>query len=346
MVSESEVREALKGMVVPEARNDLVSLGLVDEVEIKGARVLITISIPSAFSQIRERIEGEVVELVGHLPGVAEVSVDTPIKTMVDKKFLPGVKDVRKIVLVGSGKGGVGKSTVSVNLAIALARLGAKVGLLDGDIYGPNVPHMLALPYGVSPHASGDKMYPVEAFGLKVFSVGFFVKEGEPLIWRGPMLHGVMQQFLRDVDWGELDYLLVDLPPGTGDVQLSLTQMVSLAGGIIVSTPQLVAWSDAAKAVAMFNRMEVPIIGFIENMSTFHCPKCGKGSDIFGHGGVAKAAEQYDVPFLGEIPIDVRIRQAGDAGKPFVIAHPDSHEAQAFMSIAGLLMAKLDGAPH
>ena len=345
MINQAQVLEALRDVVIAEVRRDIVSLELVEKVKVVGDNIGVTISIPSAFAEIRDRVEGQVREAVRRLPGVKEVFVAVNIRTMPEKRFLAGVRDVKNIILVGSGKGGVGKSTTAVNLAVALATLGAKVGLLDGDVYGPNVPRMMGLPYGLGPRARGETLLPMEAYGVKVFSMGFFVREGEPLIWRGPLLHGMIQQLLRDVAWGELDYLLVDLPPGTGDVQLSLTQLASIAGGVIVSTPQAVAWADAYKAAAMLLKMEVPILGFIENMSPFRCPGCGHEAEIFGFGGTERAAREYGVPFLGRIPLDPCIREAGDKGKPLVVAEPDSEQARAFIDIAKSLLSSLNSTP-
>jgi ATP-binding protein involved in chromosome partitioning len=245
--------------------------------------------------------------------------------------LVPGAKNV---VLVGSGKGGVGKSTVSVNLAVALAQLGCKVGLLDADIYGPSVPLMMGL-YGQKPQSpDGRSVLPLEAFGVRVISIGFFVDPEQAMIWRGPMLHGALVQLLRDVSWGELDYLILDLPPGTGDVQLTIAQQVSVAGAVVVTTPQDVALSDAIKAKTMFDKVSIPVLGFVENMSGFVCPHCKVQTDIFSRGGAEQAAEKLSVPFLGRVPINLAIREGGDDGKPLVAEHPELPEAQALIRIA------------
>ena len=250
---------------------------------------------------------------------------------------LPNVKNV---IPVASGKGGVGKSTVSVNLALALAKTDAKVGLMDADVYGPSIPTML----GITSRPEVDeqnRISPVEQDGLKVVSMGFFMKPDEAVIWRGPMLHKTVQQFLGGVVWGELDYLLVDLPPGTGDVQLSLCQSIPITGAVIVSTPQDVALNVAQKAMVMFKKLNAPLLGIIENMSAYVCPHCHTREDIFGAGGARRIAEQFGIPFLGEIPLSMPIRVASDAGKPMVLAMPDSPAAQAFMAAAQQLAAQV-----
>jgi ATP-binding protein involved in chromosome partitioning len=247
-----------------------------------------------------------------------------------DKKVVEGV---RNIVAVTSGKGGVGKSTVSVNLACALAETGARVGLLDCDVYGPNIPIMLGITG--QPMAHGNQIVPLEAHGLKVMSMGFLAEGDTPLIWRGPMLHGVIQQFLYQVQWGDLDYLIADLPPGTGDVQLTLIQSVPLTGGLVVTTPQDVALSDARKGIMMFKQVNVEVLGLIENMSFFICPQCGHRSEVFGYGGGERTSEQYRVPFLGRVPLETAVRESGDSGQPIVLANRESASARAFRKIAG-----------
>ena len=252
--------------------------------------------------------------------------------------LVPGVKHV---VAVSSGKGGVGKSTVASNLACALAQTGAKVGLLDADLYGPNIPMMMGSTKG--PEQQDGKIIPVESHGVKLISMAFLVPEDTPLVWRGPMVHQYLQAFFRDVLWGDLDYLLIDLPPGTGDVQLSLSQMVPLAGAITVTTPQEVALYDVRKGMAMFQKVNVPLLGIIENMSFFVCGHCGERTEIFSHGGGERAAEKLGVPFLGRIPIDPAIRDGGDSGHPIVVANPASPQAAAFREIAAKIMDALGG---
>ncbi|MDA0738385.1 MAG: Mrp/NBP35 family ATP-binding protein [Nitrospirae bacterium] len=254
------------------------------------------------------------------------------------EKLLPGVK---YIVAVSSGKGGVGKSTVSSNLAVALAQSGAKVGLMDADIYGPNIPMMM----GVAQPAGkeGEKIVPAVAHGVKIISMAFFVPEETAVVWRGPMVHTAITQFFRDVLWGDLDYLLIDLPPGTGDAQLSLSQLVPMTGAIAVTTPQEVALYDVRKGLRMFQKVNVPLLGIIENMSSFVCGHCGEQTDIFSKGGGEQAAKKFEIPFLGRIPLDPAIRECGDAGTPIVVANPESPQSKAFCEIAGALRKQIEG---
>lgn len=250
--------------------------------------------------------------------------------------MIPGVKHV---VAVSSGKGGVGKSTVSVNLAVAMGLSGAKVGLLDADIYGPNIPMMMGIEK--TPEQKDGKIAPAESHGIKLISMGFFVPEDQAVVWRGPMVHTAIQQLFRDVLWGDLDYLLIDLPPGTGDAQLTLSQLVPLAGAITVTTPQEVALHDVRKGMMMFQKVNVPLLGIVENMSYFVCGHCGERTEIFAHGGGERAAEKLGVPFLGRVPIDPAIREGGDTGRPLVVAHPESPQSKAFRDIAERVMARL-----
>jgi ATP-binding protein involved in chromosome partitioning len=253
------------------------------------------------------------------------------------EQFLPGVKN---IIAVSSGKGGVGKSTVSVNLAVALAQEGARVGLLDADVYGPNIPIMMGSsekPRQVAP----DKIGPLEAHGVKVMSIGFLVPPGSSMTWRGPMVHGALQQLMREVEWGTLDYFIVDMPPGTGDAQLTMTQSVQLSGAVIVSTPQDVALGDAVRGIAMFQQMRVPILGIVENMSYFVCPHCGMRTEIFDHGNAEEEAKRRNIPFLGEIPLDMTVRVGGDRGVPIVVGDPQSPVSQAFKSAARQMAARI-----
>ena len=248
---------------------------------------------------------------------------------------------VKHTVAVSSGKGGVGKTTVSVNLAVALAQRGVQVGLLDCDIYGPNVPLMMGVKQPDMGSGGAQKLKPPERYGVKLMSIGFFVPDDNPVVWRGPMINSAIQQFLRDVDWGALDYLVVDLPPGTGDAQLSLSQLIPITGAVIVTTPQEVSLLDSKKGLAMFQKVHVPVLGIIENMSSFVCPHCQERTDIFSHGGGRKAAEALGVPFLGEIPIDPAIRSGGDAGRPLMDTAPDSPQADAFRRIADAVTAQV-----
>jgi ATP-binding protein involved in chromosome partitioning len=250
------------------------------------------------------------------------------------------LEGIRNIVAVGAGKGGVGKSTTSVNLAIALQQKGARVGLIDADVYGPNIPQMLGVEG--APEATEDrKIVPAEAMGIKLISMGMLVPKDQAVIWRGPMLHGAIQQFMRDVLWGELDYLIVDLPPGTGDIVLSLAQSVPVAGALVVTTPQDVSVSDVRKAVMMFRQLNIPILGVVENMSYFQCGHCNERTEIFGHGGGSRMAEELGIPLLGEVPIDTKVGAGGDTGKPIVAANPQSPAAQGFVSVAGKVAAQI-----
>ncbi|OGW42183.1 MAG: hypothetical protein A2132_06910 [Nitrospirae bacterium RBG_16_43_11] len=255
---------------------------------------------------------------------------------VLNKEILPGVKN---IVAIASGKGGVGKSTVSVSLAVALARTGARVGLLDTDIYGPSIPIMMGITE--KPEIRGEKLIPIVKYGVSLMSIGFMIAEDTPLIWRGPMVMKAVEQLLTDVEWGNLDYLLMDLPPGTGDVQLTLAQKVPLTGVVIVTTPQDVALLDVVRGISMFRKLDVPILGVIENMSFFRCPHCGERSDIFSHGGGEAASKKLDVPFLGEVPIDLKIREGGDAGRPVLVDDSESPQSKVFMNLAEQLVSRI-----
>jgi ATP-binding protein involved in chromosome partitioning len=325
----------------PDLHKDIVTLGFVKDVKIADGEVDFTIELTTPACPVRDQMKAEAEEKVAALPGVtaarAKMTADVKARGGFGRQQVPGV---RNIVAVGAGKGGVGKSTTAVNLAVALAQKGARVGLMDADVYGPNIPQML----GVTdqPHASEEKgMVPPEAYGIKVISMGMLVPPDQPLIWRGPMLHGAVQQFLRDTAWGELDYLVVDLPPGTGDVALTMSQSVPIAGAVVVTTPQGVSVSDVRKAVAMFRQVNIPVLGVIENMSYFVCGHCNEKTDIFGTGGGKRMAEDMQIPFLGEVPIDTRVRAGGDEGRPIVAAAPDAPAAKAFAEVAGKVAAQI-----
>lgn len=333
-LNREKITEILKTVLDPELNRDVVSLGMVKEVGVDKDLVFIHLEVTSPNQNVHDQIKSRVKEKISCLSGVKEVTVQVSRPAQRSTAFSPksALPGVQHIIAVASGKGGVGKSTVAVNLALALSKAGQKVGLMDGDIYGPNIPIMLGISHDTKPHVNEqEKIIPLEAHGIKTISMGVLVAPDQPMIWRGPMLHSAVTQFLQKVAWGELDILLIDLPPGTGDVHLSLVQTVPLSGAVIVTTPQEVALLDVRKGIAMFRKTEVPILGVIENMT----------GDVFGHGGGKKAAEQFQVPYLGEIPLDQKVREDGDAGKPIVTAHPESAPAKAFKKAAESLLTAL-----
>jgi ATP-binding protein involved in chromosome partitioning len=343
-MNEAQVREALAKVVDPALEGDIVSYRILRNVEVSGDDVLVRLDIPThAYPlTLRKELQSRV-ETALQAIGAKRVTVVADVNTAYlpapsDKATLKGPKNV---IAVAAGKGGVGKSTVAVNVAFALARHGAKVGLLDADVFGPSIPTMLGAPE-VPPQASKDsRIIPAIHYGLRVISVGFFVDKDEAVVWRGPMVHRLLQQFLGDVDWGDLDYLVCDLPPGTGDVQLSLSQLIPIAGAVMVTTPQEVSIVDVVKGIAMFEKVEIPILGIVENMSFYKCPACGHTDEIFSHGGGKRLAQEIGAQFFGEIPIDTRIRFGGDAGVPVIVASPDSENAQRFMDLATKAAIKL-----
>lgn len=337
-----DVRAALGTVQDPDLKRDLVTLGMIEELAVEGGRVTFTLVLTTAACPLKAQIEDDCRRAVTAVPGVTEVSFTTTarmrksVSPTADRKALDGVAHV---IAIGSGKGGVGKSTVAANLAVSLAASGARVGLLDADIYGPNLPRMLGV--HKQPSQRDGKIVPVNAHGLRFMSMGLLVSAGEAVVWRGPMLHGAIKSFLHDVDWGELDYLLVDLPPGTGDVQLSLVQQTFVAGAVIVTTPSTVAIEDAVKGVAMFEKLQVPVLGVIENMSWFECPDCHARHDIFASGTGEQRALAMGLPFLGGIPLHPNVRSGGDEGRPVVLTEPDSLWGRAFASIAGHLARRV-----
>jgi len=342
--TKEQVLEALRRVEDPELHRDLVSLNMVKEVAVQGARVALTLTLTTLACPLKSKIEQDVRAAVLSIPGVEEVAIrmDASVprgRSALGEEARAALAGVKNIIAVASGKGGVGKTTLAVNLAVALARLEAQVGLLDADIYGPNVPTMLGITR--IPDVRGERIIPLEAHSLKVMSMGFLNPEDKPLIWRGPMLHGVLQQFLRQVDWGELDYLIIDLPPGTGDVQLSLIQTVPVTGAIVVTTPSVVALADVRKAIEMFRQVKVEILGVVENMSYFICPRCGQRSEIFSYGEGKTTAEKFHVPFLGEIPLDPQIRLLGDTGKPAVVLGEETPQAKPFFAFARQVAARV-----
>ncbi len=330
---------ALSKVQEPELHQDLVSLNMIRDLEIQKDKVSFTIMLTTPACPLRGQIEKEAREAVLTVPGVKSVDMKMDSDVPNDGRMRGLVTTpIRNAIAVGSGKGGVGKSTVAVNIAVALAQSGARVGLMDADIYGPNVPTMLGV--DKLPKPDGKRLIPAEAYGLKMISMGLLVKPGQPLIWRGPMLNSAIRQFLGDVEWGELDYLIVDLPPGTGDASLSLAQALPLSGAIIVTLPQAVSLEDASRGLQMFRTLEVPILGVIENMSYLDLPD-GTRMDIFGSGGGEKLAQATDTPFLGMIPIDPSVREGGDSGKPIVVAKPESAAAIALTRIAQQVAARV-----
>jgi len=338
--SEDQVLGVLKQVQDPDLRKDIVSLGFIRNLKIESGKVSFDLNLTTPACPVKDQMRDQAVALVKGLPGVenVEVKMTSEVRSMpqLDKSSLKGV---RNIVAVGSGKGGVGKSTIAVNISASLAAAGARVGLLDGDIYGPTTPIMLGL--NLPPKSIGNRMIPQEVGGLKFISMGLLVKSDQPLIWRGPMAHKALQQCLSDVEWGELDYLVVDLPPGTGDVHLTLAQAVALTGAVIVSTPQDVGLRISMKTLRMFQQTRVPILGIVENMSYYICPHCNSQDYIFGHGGGQRAATELGIPFLGEVPLDVAIRTQSDIGKPIVIAQPDAPSARTLRQIAERVAAQV-----
>jgi ATP-binding protein involved in chromosome partitioning len=336
-VTEGDVIAALSTVNDPELHRDLVSLNMIRDIEIDGGHVTFTVVLTTPACPLKNVIQADCEQALAQIPGVEKVSVNWDAQVQRDNRLSNHVDvAVKNAIAVGSGKGGVGKSTVAVNLAVALAKRGASVGLLDADLYGPNVPLMMGVTGERPISRDGKNIEPIEAHGVKLISIGFLVDEKTPLVWRGPMLHGALRQFLGDVNWGELDYLVIDLPPGTGDVQLSLTQALPLTGAVVVSTPQAVSQADVVKSIAMFQleQIDVPVLGVVENMSGFVAPDTGQTYDIFGAGGGREVAEKMDVPFLGTVPIDPAVRVGGDEGTPIVISAPDSPAAQAIDQIA------------
>src|SRR5512138_3429850 len=326
--------EALKKVKDPELNRDLVTLGMVKDVAVSGGVVKVNVELTTPACPLRETIRKDV-DAALRAAGAAgvEVTFGAQVRSapgVSQSALTPGVKN---IILVGAGKGGVGKSTVAINIAVALAKTGASVGILDADVYGPSVPILTGITDKPT-STDGQKLQPFKAHGLSVMSIGFLVDPEQPLIWRGPMVTGALIQLLRDVHWGELDYLVLDLPPGTGDVPLTLAQNVKAAGVVLVSTPQDLALADVIRAKLMFDKVSIPVLGIVENMSTFVCPHCHQETPVFAHGGVRAAAEKMGIRFLGEVPIDLAIREGGDRGVPVVAGAPDSPQSQAFLAVA------------
>ncbi|HEY7450578.1 MAG TPA: Mrp/NBP35 family ATP-binding protein [Vicinamibacterales bacterium] len=341
-LTDEQVLEALRVVKDPDLHRDIVSLGFVKNVKVDRGNVSFTVELTTPACPVKDQMRDQARAAVAALPGVTGVDVTMSASVRAvgspDAGRAP-VAGVKNVIAVGAGKGGVGKTTVAVNLAIALAKCGGRVGIIDGDIYGPNVPIMLGLQTQLT--TDGQKIVPAEKYGVQVISMGFLTTEDAAVIWRGPMLHGAIQQFFRDVRWDNLDYLIVDMPPGTGDVAMSLSQTVPVAGAIVVTTPQQVSLADSRRAVRMYQKLNIPTLGIVENMSHYACPSCGHESDIFGRGGGEKMAQQLEVPFLGKIPIYQPIREGSDSGVPLVISEPDSPSARAFMAVAERAAAEI-----
>jgi len=341
-LTKEQIEAALAGYVEPHLQRDLVKAKAVKNIAIDGDKVKIDIEVGFPCDGVKEAMSNAVAAMVSKVPGVGsvEVKVEWKIAAHSVQKALKPIDNVKNIIAVASGKGGVGKSTTAINLALALAAEGAKVGLLDADIYGPSQPRMLGVS-GQPESKDGKTLEPMKNYGLQAMSIGFLIDEETPMIWRGPMVTQALEQLLNDTNWDKLDYLVIDLPPGTGDTQLTLAQKVPVSGAIIVTTPQDIALLDARKGFKMFEKVEVPVLGIVENMSIHICSKCGHEEHIFGEGGGSRMASQYNVDFLGALPLDIRIREETDSGKPTVVAEPDSRISQIYREIARKAAAKL-----
>jgi ATP-binding protein involved in chromosome partitioning len=335
-VTEAAVLDALRAVKDPDLHKDIVALGFVKNLRIDaGGRVGFTIELTTPACPVKDLMRDQARAAVSALGGVSVVDIEMTAQVRAVTRPEAGrapVEGVKNVIAVGAGKGGVGKTTVAVNLAVALAQRGSRVALLDGDMYGPNVPIMLGLRTKLE--TNGKKIVPAEKYGLQVVSLGFLTEDDAPVIWRGPMLHGALQQFFRDVAWSDIDYLIVDMPPGTGDIALSLSQTTAVAGAVLVTTPQTVSLADTRRAVQMYRKLNIPPIGLIENMSHFVCPDCGHESDIFGKGGGEALAAEMSIPFLGRIPLYAPVRTGGDTGVPIVMSEPDAPSSRALFSAA------------
>jgi len=346
-VDQGSVLDALKVVRDPDLQRDIVSLNFIKDLTIDGGRVAFTIELTTPACPVKDQMRDQARAAVMQVPGVSavDVSMSARVREAVSadgtRQSIAGVKNV---IAVGAGKGGVGKTTVAVNLALALAKCGSKVGIIDGDIYGPNVPIMLGMKDQLV--TDGQKIVPAEKYGLQVISMAFLTADDAPIIWRGPMLHGALQQFFREVRWVDLDYLVIDLPPGTGDVALSLSQTVPVAGAIVVTTPQQVSLADSRRAIRMYQKLAIPTLGVVENMSYYACPNCHHESDIFGHGGGEILARDLEVPFLGRLPVYQPIREGSDRGVPLVESEPESPAARAFLTVAERAAAQVSVSAH
>jgi ATP-binding protein involved in chromosome partitioning len=334
MLSEAGVLDALRAVKDPDLHKDIVALGFVKNLVVDGRRVAFTIELTTPACPVKDLMRDQARSAVAAL-GASDIAIEMTAQVRAAARPEAGrapVEGVKNIIAVGAGKGGVGKTTVAVNLAVALARMGSRVALLDGDMYGPNVPMMLGMRDKLE--TDGKKIVPASRHGVQVVSMAFLTEDDSPVIWRGPMLHGAIQQFFRDVAWRDVDYLIVDMPPGTGDVALSLSQTVPVAGAVVVTTPQAVSLADTRRAVMMYRKLNIPTIGLLENMSHFVCPDCGHESDIFGKGGGERLATELTVPFLGRIPLYEPVRRGGDSGTPIVLGEPGSAAAAALVAAA------------
>ena len=340
------VLNALRAVVDPDLRKDIVSLGFVKDLTVAAGRASFTIELTTPACPVKDQMRDQATAAVRAL-GIADVQVQLSAKVRsasAPESNKPPVPGVRNIIAVGAGKGGVGKTTVAVNLALSLARCGSHVGLLDGDVYGPNIPIMMGLNTQLG--TDGNRIVPAEKYGLQVVSIGFMTNDDAPIIWRGPMLHQVVQQFVREVAWNDLDYLIIDMPPGTGDIALSLSQTIPVAGSVVVTTPQQVSLADSRRAVRMYQKLNIATLGIVENMSYYSCPNCHFETDLFGHGGGEGLASDMDVPFLGRLPIYQPIREGGDAGIPLIVAEPASSAARAFLTVAERTAAQISIVAH
>lgn len=346
-VTEAAVLDALRAVRDPDLHRDIVALKFVKNLRVDGGRVSFSIELTTPACPVKEQMREQARAAVSQIPGVTQVDVEMTAQVRAaappdaGRAPVPGVKN---IIAVGAGKGGVGKTTVAVNLAIALSQSGGRVGMIDGDVYGPNVPLMLGIQTQLT--TDGQKILPAEQYGMQIVSMAFLTGDDAPVIWRGPMLHGVIQQFFREVRWSDIDYLIVDMPPGTGDVALSLSQTVPVSGSVVVTTPQTVSVADTRRAVRMYQKLNIPTLGLVENMSHFVCPECQHESDIFGKGGGERLAQELNVPFIGRIPIHEPIRVGGDTGVPITIGDPKSAAARAFRAAAEQLAAQLSIASY
>jgi len=339
IIRPESVLDALRGIEDPDLHQDIVALGFVRDLRVEEGRVAFTIQLTTPACPVKEEFRRRTEEAVAPL-GFTDIKFDMTSKVAAQPQVAKELPGIANIIAVASGKGGVGKSTTAVNLAVALAQTGARVGLLDADIYGPSVPQLINLA-GMKPKVSDNTIHPLENYGVKTISIGYMVDEDQAMIWRGPMVSGAVMQLLKDVAWGELDYLVIDMPPGTGDIHLTLAQNVPITGAVVVTTPQDIALLDCKKGITMFNKVNVPTLGIVENMSAFICPHCGETSHIFAEGGADRLAGEQQVDVLAHIPLDIDIRLSSDAGTPIVAAHPDSPQAAAYRDMAGEVARKI-----